>query len=279
MEERYLLSTEDGSSTLYLEEYGQAMHSMSGAYQESLLKHILPSRILQNDGSCLYALDIGFGLGYNVLALIYEYIIQKKTGHLEIISLEKERNFIDFMSNIKFSDQRDDIYSFIKDVYISGNGYINNINLKIIFGDARETLKNLSGIKFNAIFQDPFSPSKNPELWSRDYFNLLKNLLSETGIITTYSSAVHIRRAMIEAGLLIGRGPSVGKKREGTIASFSDIITELSKEDKQNLFSDIKSEPYEDPFFNLSREEILQSRSIRIKSSKRKSDNIVQFCE
>ena len=47
MEKKYLLTTEDGTSTLFLEEYEQAMHSMSGAYEESLLKHIIPSKILE----------------------------------------------------------------------------------------------------------------------------------------------------------------------------------------------------------------------------------------
>ena len=156
----------------------------------------------------------------------------------------------------------------LKTYIFPGKVYYKNINLKILFGDARETLKTLSGKKFNAIFQDPFSPSKNPELWSKNYFEILKELLSETGIITTYSSADHIRRAMIEAGLNIGRGPSVGKKREGTIASFNEIITELSEEEKYNIFSNIKSEPYEDPDFNFSRENILQNRLIKIKKLK-----------
>ena len=39
----------------------------------------------------LNALDIGFGLGYNVLALMNEFINKKKTVQLNIISLEKEK--------------------------------------------------------------------------------------------------------------------------------------------------------------------------------------------
>jgi len=270
MKKKYLLTTEDGTSTLFLEEYEQAMHSMSGAYEESLLKHIIPSKILVNSYQHLNVLDIGFGLGYNVLALINEFIIQKKSCKLNIISLEKDKNFIEYMNFINFNDSRNIIYSFIKDVYNSGEGNYKNINFKILFGDARETLKILSGIKFNAIFQDPFSPSKNPELWSKNYFEILKELLCETGIITTYSSAVHIRRAMIETGLHVGRGPSVGKKREGTISSLSTIIEELSEAEKQDIISNIKSEPYEDPDFIFSREDILQNRLIKIKNIKNK---------
>ena len=268
MKKKYLLTTDDGTSTLFLEEYEQAMHSMSGAYEESLLKHIIPSEILEIKDSNIAALDIGFGLGYNVLALMNEFILQNKTGKLKIVSLEKDRYFLEFMNSVKFNDSRDEVYSFIKDVYASGEGEYKKIGLKIIFGDARETLNSLQGNKFNAIFQDPFSPSKNPELWSVDYFVKLKLLLTDNGIITTYSSADQIRRAMIEAGLFIGRGPSVGKKREGTIASLIRTLTELNDDQKQEIMENIKSEPYRDENFSLSREIILENRLNKIKEIK-----------
>lgn len=271
MEKKYLLTTEDGTSTLFLEEYDQAMHSMSGAYEESLLKHIIPSKILECSDENPAVLDIGFGLGYNVLALMNEFLNKKKYKPFNIISLEKEKYFLEFMDGIKFNDSRDQLYSFIKDVYTSGEGNYHGINLKILFGDARETLQTLNGKKFSAVFQDPFSPSKNPELWSVDYFILLKELLTDNGIITTYSSADHIRRAMIDAGFRIGRGPSVGKKREGTIAALTDIITEISTPDKNEIMSNIKSVPYEDPDFKLSRDSILENRLIRIKRIKNES--------
>jgi len=268
MKDKYLLTTDDGTSTLFIEEYEQAMHSMSGAYEESLLKHIIPSKILENEDININALDIGFGLGYNVLALMNEFISRKKRGKLKIISLEKDRYFLEFMNNVKFNDQRDEIYSFIKDVYVSGEGEYNGINLKILFGDARETIQSLAENKFNAVFQDPFSPSKNPELWSVDYFIKLKRLLTDNGIITTYSSADQIRRAIMEAGLNIGRGPSVGKKREGTIAALFETLTELNSEEKKAILENIKSEPYKDPGFDLSRETILENRLTMIKKIK-----------
>ena len=270
MNDHYLIQTEDGTSTLFLKEYSQAMHSISGAYEESLLKHVIPSKILTNDSDVLYILDVGFGLGYNVLAIINEFIKKNTEQVLNIISLEKERFFLQFMDEIKFNDTRDDIYSFIKNVYISGEGKLKKINLKLLFGDARLSLKSLDKIKFHAVFQDPFSPSKNPELWTVNYFCKLKELIDETGIITTYSSADHIRRAMIEAGFITGPGPSVGKKREGTVASLRKVEPVLETERINEIMYNIKSEPYRDPEFNASREEILQKRLERIKERKRK---------
>ena len=73
-----IINTEDGTYSLYSEEYRQAMHSTSGAYQEAVLKHIYPSQILNSTGTELYVLDIGFGIGYNILALLHEFFRKKK---------------------------------------------------------------------------------------------------------------------------------------------------------------------------------------------------------
>jgi len=264
----YLIKTDDGTSTLFLEEYDQAMHSDSGAYEESLLKHVYPSGILEFEADKINVLDVGFGLGYNVLALIYEFRLKKKQAYLNIISFEKERSLYEFMEKIRFDDERDDLYYFIKKVYLEGKGVLENFTLEILFGDGRDFFKTLKGIKFDAVFQDPFSPSKNPEMWSVEYFTCIKSLMTENAILTTYSSADHIRRAMYESGLIIGTGPSVGRKREGTIASKSAIIESLNEERIKSIMDNPRSEPYRDRSLTQCREIILSERLERIRERK-----------
>lgn len=263
-----LIITEDGSSTLFLDEYGQAMHSISGAYEESLLKHVIPSRILEKNDNELRILDIGFGLGYNVLALVREFKRLGIGSRLSIVSLEKEKIFLPFMDSILFHDERDEIYSIIKKCYAEEKYESNDIKIKIYFGDARNSIKNLEDGLFHAVFQDPFSPAKNPELWSMDYFRLLREKMRDDCILTTYSSADHIRSAMIQAGLFVGIGPSVGKKREGTIASKSCIIPVLTDARIQEINKNPKSEPYRDEGLRHQREEIITNRLVCIKRKK-----------
>jgi len=76
---------------------------------------------------------------------------------------------------------------------------------------------------------------------------------------------------MIEAGLNIGRGPSVGKKREGTIGSLIKTSTELNDDEKKIICNNIRSEPYRDENFNLTRETILEQRLIKIKEIKNRA--------
>ena len=263
----YLVKTDDGSTTLFLEEYEQAMHSTSGAYEESLLKHVIPSRILEEKERSLNVLDIGFGLGYNVLALIYEYKERGMTNPVNIISLEKEKNFTPFMDQIEFSGTRENTYSLVKKAYNDGTAKEGNISISVIFGDARNVIGSLKKEFFMAVFQDPFSPAMNPELWSLEYFRLIYSLMDKKGIMTTYSSALHIRRAMIEAGFFIGRGPSVGKKREGTTASKSSLMDQLNIEEIRVIMENPKSAPYRDKNLDLDRKTILAERLNEIKNN------------
>lgn len=263
-----LIQTGDGSATLFLDEYEQAMHSISGAYEEALLKHVIPSGILEKTKSILTVLDVGFGLGYNVLALIDRFRSEDSSAFLNIVSLEKERSFSGYMDLVGFNDQRDFIYEKIRSAYLKGSVEFENFRISILFGDARDSLKNTSFAGFDAVFQDPFSPAKNPELWSVDYFRLLSEIMYEDAVLTTYSSADHIRMAMIEAGLKVGAGPSVGRKREGTLAARTGVIIELESRRMDEIRDNPKSEPYRDLDLKLAREIIIENRLESIRRKK-----------
>lgn len=263
------MKTEDGTFSLYSDEYGQAMHSVSGAYNEALYKHLYPSKILEQGSADLYVLDIGFGLGYNILALVMEFLRKKTNQKLNIISLEKDSTFLTGINMIFFDDERDILYKNIKKSFMGAETDFGSYSISIEFGDARKTICKFSDNYFDAVFHDPFSPSKNPELWSVEFFRELFRIMNADAILTTYSSATHIRNAMIEAGFHIGKGPSVGKKREGTIASKCNNIPLLCEEDIFKLKSDVKSTPYRDYDLNESRENILQQRLVRINEIKR----------
>jgi len=265
-----LIQTEDGTSTIYYDEYSEAMHSTSGAYEESLLKHIYPSRILEQSPGEINVLDIGFGMGYNVLALVAELEKINYPGRVNVISLERDRSYLSLLDTIRFNDDRDHIYNDIKRAFSHGEKSRGNISIKIILGDARDSLARLENMEFHALFQDPFSPFKNPELWSLEYFSRIYEITSSTGILTTYSSAPQIRKALIDSGFIIGRGPSVGKKREGTIATKSGVIKPIESNEILELEKNVKSTPYRDLTFQDSREEILERRleEMRLKRSR-----------
>jgi len=263
-----LITTNDGSYTLHSSEYDENMHSLSGAYEEALLKHVAPSRVLDNESEHIAVLDVGFGIGYNTLALLDALAAKHFRGSCDIVSFEKNRSFLPFMETIFFHDDRDKTYSFIKKAYRDGESRDGTVSLKILFGDARESIRSLSYRQFDAIFFDPYSPSHNPELWSVEFFRKIFRLTAGHGVLTTYSSAPQIRAALIEAGFIIGRGPSVGGKREGTLAAKSGIIPTLSEEEIRALKNNRRAVPYRDVNLTATREDILHQRLEEIKKLK-----------
>ena len=72
--------------------------------------------------------------------------------------------------------------------------------LKILWGDAKENLKSLENNFFNIIYQDPFSPLKNPNLWDKNHFLELQRVAADTCVITTYAT----RKSIIDNAKMIG---------------------------------------------------------------------------
>ncbi|MCU0846325.1 MAG: MnmC family methyltransferase [Spirochaetes bacterium] len=262
-----ILLTGDGSMTLSCLEYGEAMHSVSGAYEEAVLKHVFPSGILNSGGLTHSVLDVGFGLGYNSLALAYEYF-KRKEGRLEITALEKDRGYAEYLNSISFSDGRDEWSGIIKKAFETGRFISDRIDIEIIFGDARKYLLEYRGKKFNAVFHDPFSPAKNPELWTMDFFSRLFHTMEDDAVLTTYSSAIQARAAMIEAGFNLWKGPSVGGKREGTLASKGRSLHGYEMIDSLSITGDKRAVPYRDPFLSDDRGTIITGRSVEIAKRK-----------
>jgi tRNA U34 5-methylaminomethyl-2-thiouridine-forming methyltransferase MnmC len=254
------IPTHDGTKTAYSDEFQEAMHSISGAYQEAQMKHVYPSALLEGDFQEINILDVGFGLGYNILALIAEVEKRKKGLKVNVTSLENSESLDEFIKEIRFGNILDDYYSEIRKAYRTGNREFNNYHIRVVKGDARETIRNIKKTGFHGVFHDPFSPSKNPELWTVEFFKEVYRTMYLKGILTTYSSALHIRGALLEAGFSIGRGPSVGGKKEGTLASKSRAIALFSDDDLRKLKENIKSTPYRDITGESSREEILKRR-------------------
>ncbi|MFH0974340.1 MAG: prolipoprotein diacylglyceryl transferase family protein [Spirochaetota bacterium] len=260
----HIIKTEDGTDSLYSDEYNQAMHSLSGAYNEALYKHVHPSKILENNSAELRVLDVGFGLGYNILALVIEFLKKNTDRKLYVFSLEKDSSFLSGINSVSFNDDKDEIYGNIKKAFTGAQNDFGKYSIQMLFGDARKTISALEDDYFNAVFHDPFSPAKNPELWSLEFFGELYRIMKADAVLTTYSSAPQIRSAMLEACFLIGKGPSVGKKREGTVASKLTAIPLLSEEEIGKLKADVKSAPYRDPGMKSAGKDILQQRISRM---------------
>ena len=213
-----LIITDDGSATLFSYEFDEAYHSTKdGALHESLEKHIIPALSFHKDKKELTILDICFGLGYNTLATLYYIKKNSLSTKIEIISPEFDKSLIHSLASFKYPKEFDTLKEII--TQLSNNFYYEDkqFKIKILLGDARKTLPLLKK-KFDIVYQDAFSPQKNPLLWTREYFSDIKALSKKDTIITTYSTAITTRMGLYENGfnIFIYHGKNV---RYSTLAS------------------------------------------------------------
>ncbi len=224
------IMTNDGSISFYSETFKEAYHSVSGAISEAFGKYIEPSNFdlffEHNDKAVI--LDVCFGLGYNSVAAIEKVIKLKKS--LVIYALESDINII---KQIPLLPDPVDSYFYIKQLASRVLEYFNKsdkeqiielrkgpVFFKFILGDATKTIDLVDG-KLDFIFHDPFSPRKNPDLWTADFFQKISTKCKKGAILTTYSCASLVRKNLVKAGFKVKDGPSIGRRAPSTIAEYA----------------------------------------------------------
>ena len=213
----FFIKTEDGSYTLSSGERGsesETLHSIFGARTEAFEKFAIPSKLreISEEVEVVKILDICSGIVYNASAVL-DYL-KDSDVRIEIDMVESS---IETLASSLFIANICESHGYVKKVienYLIENGYLQfnkvlssispNIDINIHVCDARDYLKNCEDKEYDAVFLDPFSPSKSPELYSVDFFSKLKNYLTPTALILTYTAASPVRSAMINAGLYIG---------------------------------------------------------------------------
>lgn len=212
MHEPSIVQTDDGSYTFFSSDYSEHYHSVTGAIEESFEKFVKPCRI--SDGMNL--LDICFGLGYNSCAAM------DTARGLNIVALEKDFRILSKISQL---DPDFKNYSIIKSLVKGVNSCTkllrysdSSYKIKILVGNALQTIKSISEISFDAVFLDPFSPRKCPELWTHEFFKDIIGIMKPKGILATYSCAKIVRSNLKKAGFTVKDGPCVGRRSPSTVA-------------------------------------------------------------
>lgn len=265
--------TVDGTQTFFNFHYNEAYHSTkAGAFTESLYKFVLPCRIdkLSKEKDKINILDVGFGLGYNVAVAIKIAKENNPNVKIDIISVEKDENFLDIINLMEIPENLEKEYKIIKSlkpsqINLSDSIYQvytiskDNINLTVILGDGRKIFLDLlkENYKFDAVFYDPFSPKVNTEMWTLDIFKVVKGLMNEKAILATYSASLPIRKGLIEAGFKIGLVEPVGRRSYSTVATIDGDVPQLPENEKQRLNSSPLAKPYRDECLCKTKEEII----------------------
>lgn len=257
--------TEDGSYTFFSEEFQEHFHSHAGAKREAQEKFLIPCRIADQAAtqSTIRLLDICYGLGHNTAAALTEIWRVNPDCQVELFALERDQAIAthSYQQNLlnPWSENVSEILG-----KLSQNLQIQTDRLKanLLIGDARQTIQTVMQQNFqaDAIFLDPFSPPKCPQLWTVEFIDLVAKCLDQKGYLATYSCAAAVRFAMQQASLKVASTPAVGRRSPGTLARWiPEDLEALSPQEQEHLHTNAAI-PYRDPELNDDRETILARR-------------------
>jgi tRNA U34 5-methylaminomethyl-2-thiouridine-forming methyltransferase MnmC len=197
-----IVTTADGSHTIYVSELDEHFHSINGAVQES--EHIF---IRGGFDFCtddpLYIFEVGFGTGLNTLLtavrslqgkreVFYTAIEKYPLDELTIKSLNYHRFTI---------DAGQEIFNLIHACrWEKMTRICMNFSLMKIRGDL--VSDDITG-RFGLICFDAFGPDKQPDMWTKEIFRKISDITMPGGVFITYSSKGDVKRNLKEFGFKV----------------------------------------------------------------------------
>lgn len=214
-----IFATQDGSHSIYSEEFGVPYHSKYGAIQESEhvfikagLHHRLSSR------SHISIFEMGFGSGLNCLLAWQVCKNASKTLYYEAV--ETNPLSVQQAEQLNYPDQIDGIST---DDFVQLHQTAWNESLKI--DDTLSLLKRQQSIlevdldqQFDVVFFDAFAPGSQPELWEEAVFAKLYAVMNDNGVLVTYCAKGVVKRTLKAVGFTVEALPGPPGKREMTRA-------------------------------------------------------------
>ena len=181
-------------------------------------------------GETLTVAELGVGTGLNLALLMQTWSLHAPTGaHCHYIGVEK---YPLSRSQLKQVNARWESLTDINDIILSRwpaplpgchrrRAVLEGFTADFWWGEASEVLSDLASHQNRWIdvwFLDGFSPSRNESMWSDKVISQLLPLSHNNAVVSTFTAASQVRRALEKAGFSVTKRPGYGGKRESMTA-------------------------------------------------------------
>jgi tRNA U34 5-methylaminomethyl-2-thiouridine-forming methyltransferase MnmC len=212
-----IVTTADGSKTIYNAEVGEHYHSRNGALQES--QHVFVNSGLNyflagRDREQASVLEVGFGTGLNFLLSADACIKNKIT--LDYTGIEAYPLGTDMMAQTGYeqytSAQLWAVYTAL---------YPDTLQTKVsldVYCQLQIAHTKLMDFKtdqqYDIIYFDAFASARQPEMWEQAAISHVISFLKPGGVFVTYAITGNLKRMLKGLGLKIEKVPGAAGKRE-----------------------------------------------------------------
>nr|WP_250516669.1 tRNA (5-methylaminomethyl-2-thiouridine)(34)-methyltransferase MnmD [Caballeronia sp. INDeC2] len=222
-----LVFRDDG--TPYSPRHDDIYHSAAGALAQA--RHVfldgngLPARWREKPRFTV--IETGFGMGINFLSTWAAWRDDpQRPPALEFVSIEKHPFSADDLRSAHAAIIDDIAIAPLSDALASAWPKLEAgvhklalatgaVTLTLAFGDAGDLLPRLAehGLTADAIYLDGFAPARNPDMWTPAIFASLARIAKDDATFATYTSAGHVKRALIDNGFAYRKVAGFGGKR------------------------------------------------------------------
>lgn len=218
-----LITTEDGSHSVYRSDIQESYHSFHGAYREAIhvfMLYGLEVWAARNPGrQPIRIFELGFGTGLNAwLSLIWAEQNQVPVLYHTIEPFPLEETMY---QQLNYTEMDPAIWHY--------HGYFNSIHKAVwdkgdaispCFNMKKETtgLEEVALYPADIIFFDAFSPKKQPELWEVPLLEKVIHSMNPHGIFVTYCATGKLKKDLKNLGLVLDQVPGPPGKKEMTRA-------------------------------------------------------------
>ncbi len=207
-----IITTGDGSHTIYVPGINDHYHSVYGAVQESEYIFIRNGfDICPADPVSIF--EVGFGTGLNALLTAARSIeTSRKVNYTCIEKYFLDDKTIRSLNHFLYAgEQGKEIYTRLHEAEAGSVAEIcNNFNINKIKGDL---VTDIIPGKYDLIYFDAFGPDRQPEMWSISIFEKIAGITNPGGIFVTYSAKGEVKRNLRRVGFDVSVVPGPPGKR------------------------------------------------------------------
>ena len=208
-----LITTSDGSHTLYVPELNEHYHSIHGAVQESNIIFI-GAGFERSQADPLNIFEVGFGTGLNALLTALKSASGKReVNYTTIEKYPVGETIVRSLNHHLYAGKSGKelsglIHSAPWDRWVN---ICKNFNLMKINGDISDYP--LAG-RYELIYFDAFGPDKQPEMWTPAVFASIASVTEKGGALVTYSAKGEVKRNLKACGFEVTLLPGPPGKRQ-----------------------------------------------------------------
>lgn len=257
-----LVQLANGAHSVHSLVHGETFHPAIGPVAEAealYVNQLSLGQRLKDFGGELVIWDVGLGAAANALTVLRA--VRELPCTIRLVSFDQTSAPLEFALQHAealgyFGGYENHIHELLRANQVAFRDGQQSVNWELHLGDfpallAQPATQNLP--KPHAILFDPYSPKKNPEMWTLPLFTRLFQLLDPQRLcaLPTYSRSTIPRVTLLLAGFFVGVGHATGQKEETTIAANSpQLIAEpLDRKWLARARASHSAEPLSEPVY------------------------------